>query len=229
MLAKLLTALRFMKSNTKATLAIVLLLSLVLNAYFFHKAFMTPPRIVVNTRVVEKPIKVVEVKTDYVIETKYVERPTVNVPEGSSEEAVLLARIESATPVIKTEMILVVQNNKEQWVFPDKIKGELKLDYLKYDFSMKLDPKMVYSREFDIPVDFAIYNYYKNDQLKDSVGVMLPITIPFTDQILDVGLGLNMFTVGSRVRVRRNLSVVYGLGYTYDKEFAPYVGVSFKI
>ena len=102
--------------------AVIIAVSLAANIYL-GQAFVKKqePVIVYKDKIIEKPYKVVEVKTEYVIKEKIVERPTtVNVPAGSTTESVLLAELESAIPDIGSDPFLIIENQKHQWEFPNQ-------------------------------------------------------------------------------------------------------------
>ena len=214
----------------KYLLPTIIVASLALNAYFIHDYFTDEPPVVVNAGVVERPVKVVEIKTEYKVVTRTINRPTLDIKDAVNEEKILLERLENTTPVVKTEPVRVVQNDKKQWVFPGTIKGEITLDYLKYDMELKLKPEIVYKKKDQLPFAVVLQSYYKINPigLQYSLGVALPVTIPIIDMKIYGGIGLHMLSLSSGFQLFENSFVHLGVGYTYDRNIAPFVGIGFN-
>ena len=209
---------------------LLIILSVLCNIAFITGYINKKPIIVANGQMVPNPIAYVQVKPSFTVTSHEVVRPNINVPSSSVAE-VLLARLETATPVISADSIMFVQSKDKQWHISNSVSGNIQLDYMKYGFQMKLTPKVIFDHsENPFPLEVGVLGYMDNQDAKLTYSLLCPVTLPFLNWKVYGGAGVDLVSLSSGFALTDNTFAHFGIGYNYNKSLPTlFLGLGLKI
>jgi hypothetical protein len=174
-----------------------------------------------------KPIeRIIEIRTKYIVKKEKIERPEVAVPTGQTSERVLLERIESATPNIKSDPIVVTQYDDGSVSTPPTVNGSIQIDYLKYSFETQIDLKV---KSISPQNNLHAMSIIKYDGAKVATDIGVCTTIDFWNENVTVGLLTGSISLGLGKKLTKNSAVNVGATYNWTGNMCPYIGISFKL
>lgn len=197
-------------------LIISVLINLVLGYIIFFK-----PRVVYKDRevIVEKPIEVIKIKTEF----KFVKVP-VERPNGSAE--VILNHLENCGPELTLQPIYL-EKDENGVIHSDRyVGGTLKLDYLQWDIITKLDVQVEEENPLNLRVGLLEGVYFDNNISKYYTDINLMLSV---FDVVNLGVGLQSLSLTRAHKIYNQAQFNYGLGYKYGNSLSGVLGVSFRI
>jgi hypothetical protein len=203
----------------KITLALVLISSILLNVYFLTHKPEPVIRTITEIREVERPVTVTKIITKY--ETKLITESVLISSNASVEEkAQGYDLILNSEMIINTNPLTIVEDTYGKVYVPEKLTGDARIAFLKYDVNIYLNPVMEWKRS-RIPIDVG----YGLMNLKPEIGVC--VDIPFTDY--DLMLGMTGINVGYTMDLLKNTKLRFGIGMDYSQRIITFLGLRTQI
>jgi hypothetical protein len=214
-------------SNNYLTIfiAVVLIVSIAFNVVVL-KAIKNNKTNNVNTTIIKPIERILTVHQNTVFQKMPVTRPEVVSSNGDSMEKILLERLESATPSIKTEDVVIKQYEDGSVETSPTISGTMNLDYLQYSFrtSVKLDVLKISDQN---NIHALSILKFKNNQLNTDVGI--GTTFEFWNENITLGIEPSGISAGVGRRLTKNSALSLGMQYSWDGMMSPYAGLSFRL
>jgi len=199
---------------------IILIVSILINLLFGYIIFFKP-RVIYKDRevIVEKPIEVIKIKTEF----KFIKIP-VERPSGSAEA--ILSQLESSMPELTLQPIYLEKDENGTIHSDEYVGGTLKLDYLKWDMITKLDVQVEEENQLNLRVGLLEGAWFTNNvpQYYSDVNLMLPIF-----DIVYLGVGLQSLSLTRGCKIYDQTQINYGLGYKYGDSLSGVFGMSFRM